>query len=279
MINNVDSGKSGKKGTIILDTSLYEMIYKRKSFHIFMNVGNDSVSEDEISDIYEAYRRFTPLDENIKTEIRVVPAGSTSCRRGEEYCILMYSEKKEGYLQNIGFLGEQLDLYLVSKNIGTLWFGVGKTDEAPSDPELEYVIMFAIKKISDMSKYRKDMFKSKRKPNEEIWKGKLIEGVSDIVGFAPSACNSQPWFVENGDELTVYRYKKPGKRGIMPADKVSFYNRIDIGIFLCFLELCLSKNEIEYQRELFVDDGGDIELTLNAKYKLKRSGGHDGAFI
>lgn len=34
--------------------------------------------------------------------------------------------KNDNYLQNVGYLGEQLDLYLVSKNIGTLWFGIGK---------------------------------------------------------------------------------------------------------------------------------------------------------
>ena len=69
------------------------------------------------------------------------------------------------------------------------------------------------------------MFKSKRKSVEEIWEGEQIHGVSDIVRFAPSACNSQPWLVKNNGELSVYRYRKPGKRGIMPADKVSFYNR------------------------------------------------------
>ncbi len=68
----------------------------------------------------------------------------------------------------------------------------------------------------------------KRKRVEEIWEGEQIPGVTDIVRFAPSACNSQPWLVKNDGELSVYRYRKPGKRGIIPADKVSFYNCIDI---------------------------------------------------
>ena len=114
------------------------------------------------------------------------------------------------------------------------------------------------------------MFKSKRKPLNEIWKGPVIEGVSDIVRFAPSACNSQPWLVKNEGELSVFRYKKPGKRGIMPADRVSYYNRIDMGIFLCFLELLMSHHAIAYQRELFYDDGEDREYTLNARYILNR---------
>ena len=132
--------------------------------------------------------------------------------------------------------------------------------------------MLSIRKISDDSKYRKDMFKSKRKSVEEIWEGEQIPGVSDIVRFAPSACNSQPWLVKNNGELSVYRYRKPGKRGVMPADKVSFYNRIDIGIFICFMDLCLRHNGVGFEKTLYSDAGDDDkELVLNAKYRLCRS--------
>ena len=197
-----------------------------------------------------------------------MPGEETTCARGQEYCILLYSENKEGYLQNIGYLGEQLDLYLVSENIGTLWFGIGKTEETFYDG-LEYVIMIAIRKVEDPSAFRKDMYRSKRKTAEEMWVGETIEGITDIVRFAPSACNTQPWFVKNEGELRVFRYKKSGKRGIMPADKVSYYNRIDIGIFLCFLELCLKHREIGFQRELCTDDSEDEESILSAIYKTQ----------
>ena len=131
--------------------------------------------------------------------------------------------------------------------------------------------MFSIRKISDDSKYRKDMFRSKRKSVEEIWEGEQILGVSDIVRFAPSACNSQPWLVKNNGELSVYRYRKPGKRGIMPADKVSFYNRIDIGIFIFFMDICLEYNGVGFEKTLYSDAGDDDkELVLNAKYRLCR---------
>ena len=251
----------------MLNNTFYEMIFKRKSFHVFRNVGNESISEDERNDIQKVFSEFAPLIPEIKTTIRIVPEKQTNCRRGGEYCILLYSEKNDGYLQNIGYLGEQLDLYLVSRNIGTLWFGIGKTKEEPID-NMEFVIMFSIRKISDGSKYRKDMFKSKRKSVKEIWEGEQISGVSDIVRFAPSACNLQPWFVKNDGELLVYRYKKPGKRGIMPADKVSFYNRIDIGIFICFMDLCLEHDGIGFEKTLYSDAGDDKELVLNAKYRL-----------
>ena len=252
-----------------MNNLFYEMIFKRKSFHFFKDVLYESITEDELNEIQKAYFEFTPLDPEIKTAIHIVPEKQTNCKRGGEYCILLYSEKKDGYLQNIGYLGEQLDLYLVSRNIGTLWFGIGKTQENPFE-DMEYVIMFSVRKISDNSKYRKDMFKSRRKSAEEIWKGEQIMGVTDIVRFAPSACNSQPWLVENNGRLLVYRYKKPGKRGIMPADKVSFYNRIDIGIFICFMDICLKHAGFGFNKRLYSDDSEDKEYVLNAEYRLER---------
>jgi len=142
--------------------------------------------------------------------------------------------------------------------------------EEPQYEGLDFVIMIAIAKVPDEAKFRKDMFKSKRKPVEEIWTGEVVPGVTDIVRFAPSACNTQPWIVEyESDELKVFRYKKPGKRGIMPADKVSYYNQIDMGIFLCFMDLCLAHEGIEYEKTLYLDDGGDAEKTLNAVYRMR----------
>ena len=251
-----------------LNKELYSIIFKRKSFHLFRNIGNDSISANDIENIKEIYKTLIPLCPDIKTAIKIVPANETTCKRGQQFCILLYSEKRDNYLQNIGYLGEQLDLYLVSQNIGTLWFGIGKTNE-PSYDGLDFIIMIAISKVDDERKFRKDMFKSKRKSMDEIWLGEPLGGISDIVRFAPSACNTQPWLVEHTDTLlNVYMYKKQGKRGIMPADKVSFYNQIDIGIFLYFLDLCLQHKDIKYEVQLYTDNGADEEKTLNAVYKI-----------
>ena len=236
-----------------MNNELYDMIFKRKSFHLFRNIGKEHITNDELKNIEEYFTNLKPLVDDIKVKIKIVKEGAT-CRRGQEYCILFYSEKKENYLQNIGYLGEQLDLYLVSKNIGTLWFGIGKVDEKQYDG-LDYVIMIAIAKVDSAEKFRKDMYKSKRKELQEIWNGDNYLNIANIVRFAPSACNTQPWIVESSEkELKVYRYRKQGKRGIMPKDKVIYYNQIDIGIFLCFLELCLKKNNIDYNRNLYIEE-------------------------
>ena len=201
----------------------------------------------------------------IETKICIVPESETTCKRGGQYCILFYSETKDEYLRNIGYIGEQIDLYLTSQNIGALWFGIGKPKNMQMNG-LDFVIMISIAKMAE-NKFRKDMFKSKRKPMSEIWIGKTMS-VAEIVRFAPSACNIQPWIVENtGNDLMVYRFKKPGKRGIMPVDKVRYYNKIDMGIFLFMLESCLEHEGYAYKRTLLADTTDDsIEQTLIAKY-------------
>lgn len=247
-----------------MESLLYQMIFKRKSFHLFKDTGH--ISDEELAQIEEVFHACRPLCPEIQVGMKIVPAERTTCKRGQEYCILLYSEKKDDYLPNIGYIGQQLDLYLASMNIGVLWFGIGKTEETVDG--MEFVIMIAIAKMPE-GKFRKDMFKSKRKPLDEIWSGDDL-GIANIVRFAPSACNTQPWIVENkGERLEVYRYKKPGKRGIMPADRVSFYNRIDTGIFLLFLEVCMEHEEIRYKRALHADSG-DEEKTLVASYLLER---------
>ena len=241
---------------------MYDMIFKRKSFHLFKNTGDKKISIEELNKIKNELKKLVPLNENIKIDIKIVRASETSCNKEEEYCILFYSEKKDNYLQNIGYIGEQLDLYLVSLNIGTLWYGIGKEENYN---DLDFVIMMAIKKV-DADKFRKDMFKSKRKNISEIWKNEYYKNVAEIVRFAPSACNLQPWFVESYlNELKVYRIR-PNKRGIMPTIKVDYYNKIDIGIFLLFLELCLKENNVEYERQLLTDD--DSDKAINAIYKV-----------
>ena len=244
----------------------YKMIFKRKSFHIFS--GDDSLTEQDLTEIKNTFYRLKPLFDDIRSGIQIVPREQTTCKRGQ-YCILLYSEKKSHHLQNIGYIGEQLDLWLASKNIGVCWYGMGKTEELTWDG-LDFVIMLAIEKAEETN-FRKDMFKSKRKPAEEIWHGEAFFKIRNIVRFAPSACNTQPWIVEVKDPhtLQVFRYQKPGKRGMMPAARVSYYNRIDIGIFLLFLDVCLTHENITFERQLYEDLSDDMaEKTLTAVYRF-----------
>ena len=138
----------------------YKQIFKRKSFHFFKE--REEISDNEIKDLNEFIKNVKRLDNDIKTTIIIVPEQETTCKRGGQYCILFYSEKKNEYLRNIGYIGEQIDLYLASQNIGALWYGIGKPQNMQIEG-LDFVIMISIAKMPE-EKFRKDMFKSKRKP-------------------------------------------------------------------------------------------------------------------
>ncbi|MBR2824962.1 MAG: nitroreductase [Solobacterium sp.] len=256
-----------------MNNTLYDMLFKRKSYHTFKNHKTKEfysthyrISEEEYEEIRKVFKTFDSLYPDIKVDIRIAENEETTCTRGQEKVILLYSEIKENYLMNVGYLGEQLDLYLASMNIGCLWFGLNKA-KMPDYHGLQYVIMIAISKVPEDS-FRKDMFKSKRKEEKDIWSGEPIEDIPTIIRFAPSACNTQPWFVKHEeDTLKIYRYVSPIRKWVMPIDGVLHYNHIDIGIFLCFLELCLNHHKISYKRELFLDDKNE-EYNKVAEYNI-----------
>ncbi len=247
---------------------LYNMLFKRKSFHLFRETGNEKLTSADLEDIQAFWESLTPLCPDIKVAMRIVSEGEVTNRHGQEYCLAFYSEEKENYLQNIGYLGQMMELYLVSKNIGTCWYGIGKANETTVEG-LQYVIMIAFAKVSDPDKFRRELLQAKRKSVKEIWQGETIDGVSDIARFAPSACNSQPWRVEReGNVLQLCRYLKSGKIGLMTPKIARYMNRIDMGIYLCVLELCLKHRGIAYTVRLHPDNGGPEEKTLFAVITL-----------
>ncbi len=247
-----------------MDASFYDMIFKRRSFHTFLGAKSGSISDAEIETVKSAYKTLAPLCSDIATDIRIIPAGNPLVGCGEEYRILFYSEQKENALANIGYIGEQMDLLLASMGIGALWYGMGKPDEKIYHG-LDYMIMICIAKVKP-DRFRSGLSKVSREPLEKLWHGETIPNVSDIARFAPSAVNSQPWLVEHKDgELRVYRYEWHGRF----TSRIIHYNRMDIGIFLCFLELCLEHEGAVYGRTLYPDGGGTDEKTLVAVYLLK----------
>ena len=49
-----------------MNNNLYNMIFKRKSFHLFRNIGDEKITEDELNDIEKEFNNFEPLVEDIK---------------------------------------------------------------------------------------------------------------------------------------------------------------------------------------------------------------------
>ena len=54
-----------------MDDLWYQMIFKRKSFHIFKD--RQTISDIELRNIEENIKNFKSLDEGIKTAFQIVP--------------------------------------------------------------------------------------------------------------------------------------------------------------------------------------------------------------
>jgi len=241
---------------------LFDMIFKRKSIRRYDE--NLSITADEMEEIKQRIVNLMPLVKEVKVKFEIVERKETTSKRGE-YCLLMYSEQKPLYLLNAGYMLEQIDLFLASRNIGSCWYALAKTKELTSDG-LDYVIMLAFGK-SQSEDFRGNFSKTNRKDLETIWKGEHYLDIGEIVRYAPSACNTQPWRVVSEDNcLRIYRTTQI--KSFMPASKLSYYNSIDMGIFICFLDITLSQKGYMYKRSLCMEKCNDSELIDIATYNI-----------
>ena len=115
------------------------------------------------------------------------------------YYLAIYSDKKENYGLNIGFIFQQLSLYMQSLNIGSCWVGMGSVKE--KDPE--FVILMSFGKSNDL---KRDISKFKRKSLSKI--SDIEDEKLKVAQLAPSAVNSQPWYFKHTDEgYDVFKVK------------------------------------------------------------------------
>lgn len=60
-----------------MNKELYDMIFKRKSFHLFRNIGNEHIMEEELKDIEEEFYKLKPLVDDIEVKIKIVKDKTT----------------------------------------------------------------------------------------------------------------------------------------------------------------------------------------------------------
>lgn len=231
---------------------LYPMLAKRKSYRAF-----DSSRKLTVDSVNALLSGFSPEILTDIPHLEVVEASLTSCPRGD-VCICCYGSKTPYGLLNVGYYLEQLDLYLESKGIGICWYGFGRTKIKHIDDK-EFIIMLNAGYALENS-LRTSIEEFKRN-DSSFWSGKFSQSVIDSVRLAPSACNTQPWLIKSDEKVIEVRRGK-GNASIMVGKIKDYFNMIDMGIFLCFLELALSKEGYSFTREL-------IDESFIARYTLK----------
>lgn len=205
--------------------ALHEMISKRKSCRSYTGVPVEAAVLEKIKTF-----PMKPLYPDIKVHWEIVERKQVKCicPWTTPQLIAIYSEKKEGYLENAGFLFQQMDLYLQSLGLGACWLGMGKMHgkTAPDVPGMQFVILLAFGN-PEGEHLRPDGTGFKRKSLEEI--ADSLDAHLEPARLAPSSVNSQPWyFIHEEDTIHVYCAKN---------SMLAYMNRIDMGITLAHLYL------------------------------------------
>lgn len=209
---------------------LQEMIYRRKSVRKYRP---EPVDEATIQKIRNFCSEIKPLYCGIRVRAEIVNRENVKCLLPwtTPQVVAVFSEEKEGYLENVGFMFQQLDLYLQMMGLGACWLGMGRLNsrvQSSKDDGLAFVIMLAFgypkeELRSDVSQFRR----------------KALSAISDQedqrlepARLAPSSVNSQPWyFTHQADAVNAYCTKQ----GLFKAKALGDMNRIDMGIALAHM--------------------------------------------
>ena len=113
--------------------NLYEAIFVRKSVR---NYCFDTLPPQTLDKIWEHYKEMPALFSGIGVDMAILDN-----RKGQErmlsmfsvkapYYMAFYSEESERYLMNVGYIMEQMVLYLCSIGLGTCFIGSNRVKKA-----------------------------------------------------------------------------------------------------------------------------------------------------
>ena len=229
--------------------TLENQIYIRKSCRKYLDA---KIDENIIHNYMKSVKALNP-DFDYYYKIFTSDEISKRTRWSAPYYLAIFSEIKENYLENVGFVFQQLSLYLQSQNIGSCWVGMASIKQNNSD----FIIPISFGKSEDMTR------------NKDDFKRKSLDEISDFADerlipaqFAPSAINSQPWyFKHNSNGFDVYQVKQ----NILKRKILEKWNHIDVGIALAHLYVS-NKDTFEYYKN---DDAEKIKgYTYSCSIKI-----------
>lgn len=179
-------------------------------------------------------RALKPMTTGIKTEFKIIsPDQVRRAMKKAPHYIAAFSEAKDVYMANVGFMLQQMDLYFSDTGLGSCWQGIPQpTKEVKECSNLEFVILMAFGNSRE-TLHRTSVSQFKRKPLSEITDIQGADELLEPARLAPSAVNWQNWYF-TGDKNLIHAY----------SFKPSFLRRlggkyfpINVGIAVCHLEV------------------------------------------
>lgn len=205
---------------------MVDMIVRRRSVRSYTNQAVGSILVDDVLNFIDSAR---PLHPEIRVQVRAVDKEDVRFYFPwkSPQLLAIYSENKPGYLENVGFLIQQADLYIQSKGLGSCWMGLGKMRNSPEATDnLEFVILLAFGWPKDCP-LRDGPQDFKRRTPEEI--ADFPDPRLEPARLAPSSTNSQPWYFVHGEDA-IHAYRN--QAGFLRHKMLGTMNQIDMGIAL-----------------------------------------------
>jgi len=201
-----------------------DIIRSRKSIRKYDPEPLDAATIEKVLGQIETLR---PLYEDIRYTVEIVDKAKGLLNVKAPHYLIFRSEEKDGSYENIGFIGQQMDLFFSGSGLGSCWLGAAKPEKKP-ESALPHVIGMAFGRPDEP--LHRDVSDFKRKSKAEISEGD--DERIEAARLAPSAVNAQNWYfiAENG-LIHCYRKKSGSLLGFI-YDKL---HCIDLGIALCHI--------------------------------------------
>jgi len=249
------------------NTKLYETIFKRKSIREYDLTPLD---ERTLAEVTAHTSALKPLFDDIKIEMKLLSQKDVKglfLAKAPHY-LAVFSEAKNGYLTNVGFMLQQMDLFFSANGIGSCWQGMPKpTKEILNSSKLEFVILLAFGKPRERL-HRESVSEFKRKPLGEITDVKGADWLLEPARLAPSAMNRQQWFF-TGDASTLHAYR--AKSSFVTAFILDRVSKVSMGIAICHVWIAAKHfgKEVEFVNDQEAQnkppDGCNYVITIKIK--------------
>jgi len=201
-----------------------EIIRKRKSVRKY---DQSKLDESVLDKVREKIASVQPLYPGIRYTIEIADKAKGVFGVTAPHYLVFGSEEKDGFLENVGFIGQQMDLFFSASGIGACWLGMAKPEERGADAQ-PMVICMAFGMPAEP--LHRELSAFKRKDLAEMSEGD--DPRLEAARLAPSARNGQNWFfAAKGGKIHCYRKaQNPLVDMIM-----SKFPPIDMGIALCHI--------------------------------------------
>jgi nitroreductase len=215
------------------EAALYDAIFKRRSVRKYDSTPLDSNHLEEISKNLQSLK---PITSGINTEFKIMAPNQVTRKLAinAPHYIAAFSETKDAYRVNIGFMLQQMDLYFSATGLGSCWLGTPQpTKEVTESSNLEFVVLMSFGNPKELA-YRTSVSEFKRQVLSEITSIENAKELMEPTRLAPSAVNLQNWyFTGNKNEIHAYSSKPNFLRNIMGGS----YYPVNMGIALYHLQL------------------------------------------